>query len=379
MKKYIFLTNIPTPYRTSFYNQLFDHDFNFEVYYMRNNEDDRSWEMPLEDLDHPFYIDKGFYKMFGRYHLHFNPKLILKLIQKKNVDIIIGGGWNDVNVLVLAILKRMGLINNALHFWTEANYLTIGASKDNFLKKITRKFVYNSSRGVQLSSGIMTQMTLEKWGIKSEAYIPLPNTIQEEEFQISETEVDSRYNKTKPIFIMPVRLTEQIKGIINFFTAIRPENIKKGRFLIAGDGPDKLLIAQYISSNGLEGHIELLGHCNIEDLVRVYKSANVFILPSFTDASPLTLVEALRMKLPLLVSDRCGNHYEAVREEENGFLFDPYNHSSIKLAFESILNRFNDWRAMGEISGNIYNKMFLKKTVIDNFINGFVDYSNSKK
>jgi glycosyltransferase involved in cell wall biosynthesis len=375
MKEYIFLTNIPTPYRNSFYNELAKSNFNFKVYYMRSTEGDRSWNINISEIKHKFYIDNGFYKMFGRFHLHLNPKLIFKILLEKNVELIIGGGWNDPDVLFLILLKRLGLYKNQIHFWTEANFLTLGASKDNYLKKITRRFVYNSTTGAQLSSGKMTELTLEKWGVKVNKFVPLPNTIEEEKFLISSTDCINRLKNTIPLVILPVRIHEQVKGIINFFKSIGFQNIKKAKFLIAGDGPDRELVQKFMLEHSLEEHIILLGHCNTNQLVALYKQANFFVLPSFTDASPLTVIEALRMRLPLLISERCGNHFEAVIKGINGYIFDPYSPTTIKNAFELMINKNKDWKEMGEVSNKIYEQKFNKKIVINTFVKVLTGHS----
>jgi glycosyltransferase involved in cell wall biosynthesis len=56
------------------------------------------------------------------------------------------------------------------------------------------------------------------------------------------------------------------------------------------------------------------------------------------------------MKLPLLISERCGNHCEALIEEYNGFSFDPYSPKSIEAAFDKIITNKAKWQQMGESS-----------------------------
>lgn len=375
MKKYIFFTNIPTPYRSSFYNELHNTNFNFEVYYQRKSENDRNWIIDLGELKHPFHIDHGLYLMIGRFHIHFNPRLIIKLLKDKEAEFIIGLAWNDIDILILAFLSRIGLIKNKMHFWSEANYLTIGSRNDNYFKNLLRKFVYKSSKGAQLSSGEMVEITFKKWGFNNLNYIPLPNTIEEELFNVSKEEIDARKENILPIFLLPVRLNEKIKGIVNFFKSIGDDNIRKSIFQIAGDGPDKEIIQTFIYNNNLENHIKLLGHCNTVNMVSLYKKANVFVLPSFSDPSPLTIIEALKMELPLLISDKCGNHFEALIEEKNGYLFDPFEPQSIKNAFEKILSRTSAWNNMGKKSSRIYDEKFNRKLVITNFINLLTAFS----
>ena len=368
MKRYIFLTNIPTPYRTSFYDHLHHSGLNFEVFYMRNTEADRSWAVDPTTMRHPFYIDKSFYKMIGLYHLHINPRIILKMIRRRDAEFIIGGAWNDIDVLILVLLKRFGLIRNVFHFWTEANYLTTGSRRDNPVKRWVRKFVYNSSSGSQISSGKMTRLTFDKWGMPGKRFVDLPNTIEEERFSIGREEIEARARNPLPVFFLPARLIERVKGIMNFLGAVGGDNLLRCVIVVAGDGPDRGRIESYIESNALGDHVKLLEHCNTERVVKLYRKANVFLLPSFSDPSPLTAVEALCMRLPMLISDRCGNHYEAVEEGVNGYLFDPSDADSIRLAFESMLSRKNEWSEMGEMSGRRYQDFFEKDRVIRRFI-----------
>jgi glycosyltransferase involved in cell wall biosynthesis len=273
-----------------------------------------------------------------------------------------------LNVMILVTLKRLGILKNQIHFWSEANYLSLGALQDNSIKRVLRKYVFCSSNGALIVPGKMAKLTFEKWGIRNRKFIDLPNTIEENKFEINKKEMDLRSQNNPPIFLMPVRLVERVKGIINFFKAIGIENIRKGVFLIAGDGLDKAIIQEYIHDHALGENIKLLGYCETEKMVSLYNSANVFVLPSFSDPSPLSLVEALVMKLPLLVSDRCGNHFEAVKVGQNGFTFDPSDFGSIKIAFESLFDRKNDWKNMGGISGIFYDKTFNSSKVTDKFI-----------
>jgi len=368
---------MPTPYRTSFYNELHKAGLNFEVYYLRNIEADRNWDIDLSDLKHPFYIDRGIYRMIGRYHVHFNIKIILKLLKEKDSEFVLSLSWNDLDMLVLVVLKRLGILKNKIHFWSEANYLTLGARRDNFLKKYLRRYVYDSSNGAQLSSGKMTEITLDMWGARKKAYIPLPNTIEEEKFKINEFDIAKRKKNNIVIFFMPVRLVENVKGIINFFKSIGVENIRKGLFLIAGEGRDKSVIQSFIRELKVEEHISLLGHSTADKVAECYRKANVFVLPSFSDASPLTVMEAMSMRLPLLISERCGNHFETVVNGRNGYIFNPSDPGSVKTAFESLMLRTNDFTAMGEISGSIYDRCFERKVVINKFIGCLTNFSDA--
>ena len=368
MSKYIFLQNIVSPYRVSFFNELNETSFDFEVLYMSKTESGRDWDVPEDSIKFNYYIDQGFYKQILRFHIHFNYKLLLRIILSSDKDVILGGSWNDLNVIALVLLKKYGILRNRLHFWSEANNLTIGSINDNYFKAILRRFIFNSADGFFIIPGRMSAITFTHWGIINKKFVNLPNTISEELFVITHDDLFLRSKNILPVFIIPARLHEQSKGIINFFNSIGKENTLKGIFLIPGSGPDKKAISDFIKSENLTQNIQLLGFRPLNEMVKIYKQANIFILPSFSDPSPLSLVEALSMHLPLLVSERCGNHYEAVVTGENGYLFNPSKPNTIKDAFEDLLYRRLDWQTMGEKSFHLYKQIFKKDMVVNNFI-----------
>jgi glycosyltransferase involved in cell wall biosynthesis len=339
---------------------------------MRLSEDGRYWKFNLNDLSFDYYIDNGFYKKLSNtYHFHFNPEIIKKII-KSDAEIILGGSWNDINVMLLCLLKRAGLLKNKMHIWSEANYMTIGASHDNFIKYSIRQFVFNAVDGNFIIPGKISELTFERWGIKNKNFIYFPNLINNEYYSISSEEDDERYNAVIPKMLIVASLNEPIKGVFNFIKSIGILNLKKIALSIAGDGPDKEQIIKYINENNLKNNICLLGHLSQDDILSEYKKANIFILPSFSDPSPLSIVEALYMRLPLLISNRCGNHYEALIEGENGFSFDPYDSDSITDAFNRLLSRREIWKQMGEKSFIIADTKFKPTVTLSNFLNKII-------
>jgi glycosyltransferase involved in cell wall biosynthesis len=378
MARYIILNNIITPYRTALFDALVASGFPCEVFYMRETEADRHWKINRSTLRHPHYVDDGFYRMIGRYHLHINPKLIYRMWRAKDAEFIIAGGWNDVDVLILVMLRRLGLLRNRFHFWAEANHMTYGSSRDNWLKRIIRKFVYNAADDAMIIPGKVSEQTFEKWGIHGKHYINLPNTIEEDAFRAGGSAVARRQSE-RPVFLLPARLVERDKGILSFLQAIGDDNVRRGTFLIAGEGPDKGLIQAFLKDHQLEDHVSLLGFRSASEMADLYRRANVFLLPSFSDPSPLTLIEALIMGLPVLISERCGNHWEAVVPGENGLLFDPYDASSVRRAFEAMLQRSADWDSMGDRSRAIYDRTFRRDLVIRNFVNEMTRFRISRE
>jgi glycosyltransferase involved in cell wall biosynthesis len=367
-QKIIIVTNIPTPYRNSLYKSLHDWGLNIEVLFQRETEDGRYWRISDLRFNFPHLIFSGLYFKLERFHFHFVPTMLNHLMSHRDSKIVIGLGWNEIDTLFLILLKKLRFFRGNFYFWSEANYLTYGARKDNFLKKIYRKFIYNTNGCTHLISGKMTELTLNKWGVSVKNYVQFPNIIEEEIFHVTNNEVLCRRNNELPIFVVPIRLLERDKGLINYLTALGVDNIKKAVFMIAGDGEDRLSYLKFIVENELTKNVILLGHLSSSEMRELYSKSNVLLLPSLSDPSPLSVFEAMAMRLPILISYRCGNHFEALFNSINGFGFDPQNKDEIIDSFLRIIKNRDKFEDMGHESFVIYSKNFTKKIVINNLI-----------
>lgn len=367
--KYLILQNTIAPYRNSLFNKMVDLGLNIQLLYMCEREKERSWKIDYSTMKFSYVVDDRPYRTLFGIPLHWNPKLISLMCKARNASIIMGSPWNSPDVIVACWLKRMGLLKAEIIFWSEANYLTNGSRKKNALRNWIRQYVYNTGEGRMIVPGKMAIETFTQWGILGKRFILLPNVIEEDKMlplikgKRKFTPIDEQ-----PRFVMPVRLDEKIKGIMNFFKAIGRENVLSAQFDILGDGKDEALIRQFIVDNGYSEHIHLHGFCSMETVVAHYMSSDCFLLSSFSDPSPLSIVEACCCSMPLLISQRCGNHYETLKEGENGFSFDPDNSEQMKSAFESLLNCRKQWPQMGEKSHKMFETNFKQEVVIKRFI-----------
>ena len=104
--------------------------------------------------------------------------------------------------------------------------------------------------------------------------------------------------------------------------------------------------------------MEFTGNINYREIGAVFASADVFLLPSFSDPSPLTVIEACKIGLPLLISDRCGNHFEAVELGYNGYVFDPSNREDVLEKFNAMLDAIHQWSDFSRRSVHIAAQKF---------------------
>lgn len=372
--KIILFTNIPTPYRTFLFNLLWDRlgdaGVAFKVFFMRKTEKGRSWALRDQDFKFPYSIGCGFYAKIKNKNFHFNPIIVLKILLelKKGDVLILGAGWANPNTIMLSILKRLRIIRFKIVFWTEANYLTLGARNSGLVKQNVRRFILETADDY-IVPGRMASIALDKWKVRTRRKneILMPNLINESVFEkgkIIEKMKDGehRTSNDRLTFLVVARLLESEKGLENFFEKLGPKRLKSVNFLVVGEGPDLDRYKAFVCKNQLDENISFLGALPEATVFKLYIEADVFFLPSFSDPSPLSVVEACKCGKPLLISNRCGNHYEALKNGENGFLFDPYDKRSLVGAFDSLLK--SDLRILSDNSFTIAEKNFSTEAVI---------------
>ena len=89
-------------------------------------------------------------------------------------------------------------------------------------------------------------------------------------------------------------------------------------FVWAGDGPLREELAAAAGDSGLQSHVRLLGRR--EDVPELLASADLFLLPSRDEGSPLALTEAMSAGVPAIVSD-AGALREIIEDRRNGLVF----------------------------------------------------------
>lgn len=106
------------------------------------------------------------------------------------------------------------------------------------------------------------------------------------------------------------------------------------RLWIVGDGPERLSLENYTEQKGLCEMVCFWGFR--EDVNSFLSRADIFVLPSFSEGSPVSLAEAMAVGLPSIVT-QIGGASEILGSLENGVLIDPFKPNSLTSAIENII------------------------------------------
>lgn len=171
-----------------------------------------------------------------------------------------------------------------------------------------------------------------------------PNFVDLSKFK--ELEIKEKMGAENRINILYVGRFEEEKGIKVLLNAINillneKDNIE---FLLVGDGSLKEWILEFIEINHLD-NVKILGIFSHEKMPEIYNMADIFILPSFTEGSPASLIEAMSCGTASIATS-VGLCKKIIKNGENGILIppgDPYKMSEAikKLSSnEDLLKKF---------------------------------------
>jgi glycosyltransferase involved in cell wall biosynthesis len=170
----------------------------------------------------------------------------------------------------------------------------------------------------------------------------------------------SRYNlkykeKNRKIFnILFVGRIERQKGIYELLKAFSQiKNQNSYLYIMGSFVNNEKEINQLTIKLGISQRVIFLGMINGNERFKYFAQADLFVLPSYWEGLPLTILEAMAFGLPI-VSTKVGAIPEVVKKE-NGILVNPRDTLSIK---EALLHFEKNNRELITISRN--NKLLIK-------------------
>jgi L-malate glycosyltransferase len=138
------------------------------------------------------------------------------------------------------------------------------------------------------------------------------------------------------------------------------------RFVVAGDGPRAEELRTLAVTLGVETQVTFLGHR--EDVPALLAAADVFVLPSRSEAFPNGAVEAMAAGLPVVAS-RVGGLLDLVDDGRTGLLVTPGDPAALAAALESLVLSPARAAALGASAREVVSRRYS----FDRMVQGFED------
>jgi glycosyltransferase involved in cell wall biosynthesis len=122
----------------------------------------------------------------------------------------------------------------------------------------------------------------------------------------------------------------RLKGVEYLIKAVKIVKQKHNIQLdIVGDGNDEERLKEMVDNEELTPCVNFLGHIpHSQALIRLYRSSDIFVLPSLTEGVPSVVLEAMTLGLPVIATS-VGSVPYIISHEENGLLVSPRNPDEI--------------------------------------------------
>lgn len=329
--KVLFLTNLPSPYRDSFFSE-FGKMCELTVLYERESASDRDnkWKAKNSTNYKPIYL-KG--KKIGT-----DNSLCVEVIKylKKNEKIIVGM-YSTYTAMIAIMYMRLKKIS--FYISTDGGFV----KDENIFKYSYKRFLIGSA-SAWFATGNFAKDYLVYYGAKEDKIHTYPFTslankdILKECLTIEEKrEIRRKLNMSEKRIILYVGQFIYRKGIDILLQACCNMSCNDiGIYLIGGESEEYSLFCE---NKGLK-NVHQISFLTKEELDKYYLAADIFVLPTREDVWGLVVNEAMAKGLPIIVSDWCGAGKELV-DDRNGVVFKSKDICGLKNAIERIINDEN--------------------------------------
>lgn len=134
------------------------------------------------------------------------------------------------------------------------------------------------------------------------------------------------------------------------------------KLFVVGEGWYKKSLEKEAIRLKLQRSVRFFGHVSPDVLFSLYSKARVFVLPSIYEGLSITVLEAMSMGKPVVVTS-VGGSPEFIKNGENGFLVGPGNYLQLAKAILEILNDSRMAKRMGRMARSTILRKFTWKEV----------------
>ena len=155
-----------------------------------------------------------------------------------------------------------------------------------------------------------------------------------------------------------------------------PDNLKeKLEVLFVGDGPKRKQYEELVEKESLGHIVKFVGSVPNNKVYKYLANADIYILMSYNEGLPLSMLEAIRGGLPV-ISTKVSGIPEIVEDKFNGLLINPNSDELLKI-FQEIENY--DWNSFGINSRARFEKLFTFARMRQDYLNMLFTLSSNKE
>lgn len=286
-----------------------------------------------------------------------NILIIFKIIKEENIELV--HSHHRMTTLYCKILRKV--MNFKL---VHTQHLCI---ED---KKIFTRIILRKLPVITVSNGARDNL-IKKYGLKKDNIKTIYNTINKENSNNKIDKILLELNRKKIFTVAHISRLVDYKGIYDFVEiakniSSKTQNIK---FVIIGDGPERLNLQNYIKENNLEESVYMLG--NRSNVINLLSYIDLVLLCSYIEGLPLVPLEAFSKGVPVIATNILGTNEEVI-DNFNGFLVET---KDINIFEERIFEIYKNKELYNKMKENCI-RIFEEKFNSDIYIEKHIKFYN---
>ncbi len=190
------------------------------------------------------------------------------------------------------------------------------------------KVVLNHAGALLIGSRSFAEEVHENHGTPVERFTIVPGAVDASRFSPREDwQAGEWIEPGAPVILYHGRVDRR-KGaldLLDAFATLRRRGhpvARRARLFYSGIGPDSAAVDERVLTLGLADAYTGLGYVNYEEVPAVYRRADVFASPTYSEGFSNTILEAMSAGLPI-VSCHAVGVVDCLRDGENGLLVQP--------------------------------------------------------
>lgn len=307
-------------------------------------------------------------------------------LSKRGIKVVVLSQKSRFNPLVLLPLyclikkERINIVHTHMfraNLWGRLAALFAGVSViiatehglnpwKNFIHIMINRILAFLTTQIITVSNVGRRIRIQREGINPKKLITIHNCVDLHRFDKTAdvcNNIRQEFNMSSDESVVGfVGRLQEVKGVrylIESFVELKAV-IPKVKLLIVGDGTLKASLHNYAQKLGVGEQIIFAGYRR--DIPQVLNAMNVFVLPSLREDLPLSPIEAMAMKKPV-VATNAGGIPEVVTDGETGILVPPKDATALAKAISRILLDEQLARKMGLAGRQRVEKQFSADTI----------------
>lgn len=369
--KILFLTNIPSPYRLDFFNELgqscdlrvvFEAEKNYQLH--------EKWYSNKYENFNAVFLKKGEIQ-----ERKVNWK-ILKQLDKKNQDLIVVTNYGYLTELIALLYIKLKKIPYCIEI--DGGIIR----NDSRILKLLKKFLMKNAKGY-ISPSNSSDEFLIYYGAKNNKIYRYPFTsIKKDDLLPKLIMINEKIKIRNKLKIKGEKIVLTIGQFINrkgfdiLLKSCTKLSKKYGIYIIGGEPTQEYI--ELKKKLNLD-NVHFVGFKSKDELKEYYMAVDLFVLPTREDVWGLVINEAMAYGLPVITTGRCVSGLELVKDYENGFIIPVNdeeqlaekinmilsNDSLCKSMSEKSLEKIREYtiEKMAERHMEIFEKILIEKTV----------------